>query len=77
MLVLSRKLNESIMIGDDIEIRVSRIDHDLVKIGVIAPRSFAIYRNEIFQQIKESNLAAVRSAGAAVPQLSLPVPSFT
>ena len=69
MLVLTRKINEGIMIGDEIEIRVARIDGETVKIGIQAPRHFTIYRNEIYRQIKETNLGAVRPPGAALPQL--------
>ena len=71
MLILSRKASESIMIGDDIEIRVARIDCDTVRIGIEAPRHLPIYRNEIYRQIKDSNLAAVRTADAQIPSLKI------
>ena len=81
MLVLSRKINEGILIGDDIEIRVTRLDGDTVKLGIEAPRHFAIYRDEIYRQLKQSNLGAVRKAGDSMPRLKLPAnlkpaPSF-
>ncbi len=74
MLILSRKTNEGIMIGDDIEIRVARIDHDTVRIGISAPRNLSIFRDEIYRQTKESNLAAARPAGAVNPPTLPPRP---
>lgn len=72
MLVLTRKLGEAIMIGDDVEVCVVRIEHDAVKLGIQAPRHLSIYRHEIHQQIKENNLAAARAASAVLPVLRLP-----
>jgi len=73
MLVLTRKTGEGLMIGDEIEIRVNRIEGDFVKLAIRAPRDLGIYRNEVYKQIKESNLAAVRKADGELPQLTLPI----
>ena len=60
MLALARKSNESIMIGNDIEITVLEIKGDQVKLGIKAPKSVPIYRKEIYLQIQEENRQAVR-----------------
>lgn len=68
MLVLGRKLNETIMIGEDIAISVVEIKGDQVKLGIRAPSSVKIYREEVFTAIQQENKRALSSG---LPQ-SLP-----
>jgi carbon storage regulator len=58
MLVLARRLNESIMIGDDVEVVIIDIKGDQVKLGVKAPKKVTVHRKEIYQEIKQENIAA-------------------
>ena len=58
MLALSRKANESVVLGNDIEITILEIKGDQVKVGVSAPKSVAIYRKELYMQIQQSNKEA-------------------
>lgn len=62
MLALSRKMNQSIIINDDIEVTVLEIKGDQIKIGIDAPKSVPIYRKEIYTQIKDSNKEAANTA---------------
>jgi len=62
MLVLTRKSDQSIMIGDDIEIVVSSIEGNAVRIGIKAPRDLKILRKETFEEVRQENLRAVQAA---------------
>ncbi|WP_088187769.1 carbon storage regulator CsrA [Desulfosporosinus sp. FKA] len=59
MLVLTRKLNETIKIGDNIEITVVGISGDNVRIGIKAPREVKILRSEVYEEIQKQNREAV------------------
>lgn len=61
MLILSRKINEKIMIGEDISIAIIEIRGDQVKIGVDAPRAVKVFRQEVYEAIQNENRAAATS----------------
>lgn len=61
MLVLSRRKDEAIMLGDDIEIVVLGIDGDQVRLGIKAPKSLQVYRKEIYSQVLSSNQEASKA----------------
>ena len=60
MLVLTRKKGQSLMIGHDIELSIIDIQGDQVRIGINAPKSVAIHRKEIFDEIVKENLCCGR-----------------
>jgi len=61
MLVLSRKLNEKIVIDDQIEITVVGIENGKVQLGIDAPRNIEIMRKELLEDVKEENQEAVKN----------------
>jgi carbon storage regulator len=69
MLILSRKANEKIMIGDDIAVTIIEIRGDQIRIGVDAPKSVKVYRQEVFDAIKAENQAAVHAEPGKLPEL--------
>ena len=62
MLVLTRKEDQSIMIGDEIEVKILDIKENQVKIGLVAPREVAVHRQEVYQAIQEENAQAASTA---------------
>ena len=61
MLVVTRKRDEKLIIGNEIEIQVLRIGRDNVRLGIKAPAHISIYRYEIYEAIKNENVSAVTS----------------
>jgi carbon storage regulator len=61
MLVISRKKGESLLIGDDIEITVVKVDDGSVKLSISAPKSVTILRKELYKEVEEENKNAVTS----------------
>lgn len=61
MLALARKVNESIIINDNIEVTILEVKGDQIKIGIDAPKSVPIYRKEIYTQIQNSNKEAAKA----------------
>lgn len=64
MLALSRKQNEAIIIGNDIEVTILEVKGEQVKIGITAPKSVPVYRKELYVQIKDVNKEAIEQANA-------------
>ena len=60
MLIITRKKGESLMIGEDIEIIISKIDDGSVKIGIKAPRDIEILRKELYEEVEQENKEATK-----------------
>lgn len=65
MLVLTRKSNQSIMIGDDIEVSVLAIMGEKLRIGIQAPREIPVFRKEVYLEIQQERMASADKEGAA------------
>jgi len=74
MLILSRRLNEKIVIGDNIVVSVVEVRGDQVKLGIDAPRNVKVFRQEVFDAIQEENKKAAAS-GLQLPPMDIPLRS--
>jgi carbon storage regulator len=74
MLIITRRPGEKIMLGDDVVIEVIEASGSSVRIGIDAPKSIPVYREEIWAAVKEENAAAAASDVEAVPN-DVPAPS--
>jgi len=62
MLILTRRINETLMVGDDVKVTVLGINGNQVRIGVQAPRHIPVHRQEIYEKIKKEELSDSRGA---------------
>ncbi|AJK89326.1 MULTISPECIES: carbon storage regulator CsrA [Lysinibacillus] len=69
MLVLSRKKDESIMVGDQIEIKILAVEGDQIKLGIVAPKTVKVHRSEVFEAIQAQNKEALFSSANFLEQL--------
>jgi carbon storage regulator len=73
MLILSRKINEKVVIGDDISVSIIEIRGDQVRLGIDAPKKVKVFRQEVFDAIMAENKAASKSA-TVIPQVDFKTP---
>lgn len=69
MLALTRKVGETIVIGDIIELTILSISKDQVKVGIAAPKNISIHRKEIYLQIKEENAQALSTSKESINKM--------
>jgi carbon storage regulator len=70
MLILSRKSGESIVIAGNIRVKVVRVEGEVVKIGIEAPSSVPVHRQEVYDEIQRSNQQALLQQAAPLPKLA-------
>jgi carbon storage regulator len=67
MLIITRRPGEKVMLGDDIVLHVMEIVGNSVRVGIQAPRSLPVYREEIWEAVREENRAAAQVAPNSLP----------
>lgn len=70
MLVLSRRAGESVVIGDDVVVTVLEVRGDVVRVGIDAPRSVQVHREEVYRELQAANAAAAQASDDAIAGLS-------
>lgn len=70
MLILSRKVGESIIIAGRITVKIVRVEGDVVKVGIQAPSDVPVHREEVYREIQNNNREALTSGRPAIPKLS-------
>ena len=70
MLVLTRKPDQSIVVGTDIEITVLEVRGEQVRLGIRAPRTVTVHRKEVFEQIRQENQNAIAAAADSLPDFT-------
>ncbi|HEY2321058.1 MAG TPA: carbon storage regulator CsrA [Solirubrobacteraceae bacterium] len=73
MLNITRRRGERVVLGDDVFISILEVSGQTVRLGIDAPRSVRVYREEIWLEVKRENEAAAQAAGASLPT-DLPAP---
>ncbi len=68
MLLITRKIGERIVLGDDVMVTVIEISGSTVRLGIEAPRSLSVYREEIWLEVQKENEAAAAAAGTKLPE---------
>jgi carbon storage regulator len=69
VLILTRRVGESIVVGDDVTITVFEVRGDAVRIGIDAPRSVQVHRQEVYEELKRSNVASSATTDDALESL--------
>ena len=72
MLVLTRRCNETIVIANDIEVKVLKIQGNQVHLGINAPRSVTVYRDEVYKRVMNENKVAVHESSPSDSTISKP-----
>jgi carbon storage regulator len=72
MLIITRRPGEKIMVGEDVVVEVIEVSGSSVRIGIAAPKSIPVYREEIWAAVKAENAAAAAAAGQDLPDVPAP-----